>query len=144
VYTRYITCLTMYTPHVINLTFYFQGFRAWHQPRPDPNPLDMPKDHRQNQRYRRSRVFLDFLCMNGDEESDATICPAIQCTTSSCWCPKEHLSDQDVVNPCRDTADIRERVAEERKKLLHRHGRPSDRCREKVLTLDISVISITK
>ena len=25
--------------------------------------------------YRRSRVFLDFLCMDGDEVSSATMCP---------------------------------------------------------------------
>ena len=30
---------------------------------------------------RRSRVFLDFLCMDGDEVSTATMCPTTQCTT---------------------------------------------------------------
>ena len=43
--------------------------------------------------YRRSRVFLDFLCMDGDEVSSATMCPTTQCTT--CWCPKARLSDPD-------------------------------------------------
>ncbi len=65
--------------------------------------------------------------------SNAIMCPTTQCTT--CWCPKEHLSDLNVVHPFRDTADIRERVAEESKKLIQRNGRPRDRCREKVSTL---------
>jgi hypothetical protein len=65
-----------------------------------------------------------------DEVSNATMCPTTQCTT--CWCPKARLSDPDVVYPFRDTQDIRERVAEERKKLLHRDGQPRDRCKEKV------------
>jgi hypothetical protein len=76
--------------------------------------------------------------MDGDEVSNAAICPTTQCST--CRYPIEHLSNPDVVNPFRDTADVRERVAEERKKLLHREGWPRDRCREKVLTWDISVI----
>jgi hypothetical protein len=50
------------------------------------------------------------------------------------------LSDQDVVNLFRDTADIWERVAQECKKLLHRDGRPRVRFEEKVITWDISVI----
>jgi hypothetical protein len=73
---------------------------------------------------------MDFLCMDGDEESNATICPTTQCTT--CWCPKERLSDLVVVYPFRDTQDIRERVSEERKKLLHQDGQLRDRCKEKV------------
>ncbi len=84
-------------------------------------------------KYRRSRVFLDFLiflCMDGAEVSNAIMFPTSQYTT--CWCPKEHLSDLDDVYQLRDTADIRERVAEERKKLLQRDGRPRDRRREKV------------
>ena len=46
-------------------------------------------------KYRRSRVFLDFLSMDGDEVSTATMCPTTQCT--SYWCPKQQLSDPDVV-----------------------------------------------
>ena len=84
-----------------------------------------------DQQFRRSRVFLDFLCMDGDEVSSATLCPTTQCTT--CWCPKGQLSDPDVVFPFRDTTDVRERLAAERKKLLHSDGRPRDRCKERVL-----------
>ena len=83
-----------------------------------------------DQKYRRSRVFLDFLCMDGDEVSSATMCPTTQCTT--CWCPKSQLSDPYVVFPFRDTEDVRERVAAERKNLLHRDGLPRDRCKERV------------
>jgi hypothetical protein len=46
-----------------------------------------------------SRVFLDFLCMDGNEVSNATMCPTTQCTT--CWCPKAQLSDADAVFPFR-------------------------------------------
>ena len=83
-----------------------------------------------DQQFRRSRVFLDFLCMDGDEVSSATLCPTTQCTTR--WCPKNQLSDPDLVFPFRDTKDVRERVAAERKNLLHRDGRPRDRCKERV------------
>ena len=104
----------MHIPHVINIPFFFQGFRAWHQARLNPTPLDMPKDHRQDQKYRCSNVYLDFLCMDGDHVK-CTMCPITQCTT--CWCAKEHWSDQqDVVYPSREITDIRERVAKERKK----------------------------
>ena len=48
-----------------------------------------------DQMYRRSRVFLDFLCMDGDDVVNATMCPTTQCTT--CWCLKAELSDPDVV-----------------------------------------------
>jgi hypothetical protein len=57
--------------------------------------------------------------MDGDEKSNATMYPTTRRTT--CGWPKEHLSDPDVVNPFRETANIR--VAEARKKLLHRDGR---------------------
>jgi hypothetical protein len=85
-------------------------------------------------------VFLDFLCMDRDEVSNATMCPTPQCTT--CWCPKEHLSDPNVVYPFRETADIRERVADsdERKKLLHRDGRLRYRCNRRCYPWGISVI----
>ncbi len=62
--------------------------------------------------YRRSRVFLDFLCMDGDEVSSSTMCPTTQCTT--CWCPKAQLSDPDAVFPFRNTEEVREKVAAER------------------------------
>ena len=84
-----------------------------------------------DQQFRRSRVFLDFLCMDGDEVSSATLCPTTQCT--SCWCPKGQLSDPDIVFPFRDTTDVRERVAAAHKDLLDRDGRPRDRCKERVL-----------
>ena len=80
--------------------------------------------------YRRSRVFLDFLSMDGDEVSTATMCPTTQCT--SCWCPKQQLSDPDVVFPFRDTQEVGEKVAQEREILLQRDGQPRDRCKERV------------
>ena len=80
--------------------------------------------------YRRSRVFLDFLCMDGDEVSSATMCPTTQCTT--CWCPKARLSDPDAVFPFRNTEEVREKVAAERRRLLHRDGTPRDRCKAEV------------
>ena len=83
-----------------------------------------------DQKYRRSRVFLDFLCMDGDEVSHATMCPTTRCTT--CWCPKDQMSDTDVVFPYRNTEDVRSKVAQERKRLLHRDGRPRDGCKQKV------------
>jgi hypothetical protein len=83
-----------------------------------------------DQKYRGSRVFLDFLCMDGDEVSTATMCPTTQCT--SFWCPKQQLSDPDVVFLYRDTQDVRERVAQEREILLQRDGQPRDRCKERV------------
>jgi hypothetical protein len=77
--------------------------------------------------YRRSRVFLDFLCMDGDEGSSATMCPTTQCTT--CWCPKAQLSDPDAVFPFRNTEEVREKVAQKHRRLLHRDGTPRDRCK---------------
>jgi hypothetical protein len=81
-------------------------------------------------KYRRSRVFLDFLSMDGDEVSTATMCPTTQCT--SCWCPKQQLSDPDVVFPFRDTQDVRKRFAQEREIPLQRDGQPRDRCKERL------------
>jgi hypothetical protein len=83
-----------------------------------------------DQKYRRSSVFLDFFSMDGDEVSNATMCPTTQCTT--CWSPKAQLSDTAVVFPFRDTEDVAAKVAEQRKRLLHRDGTPRDRCKEKV------------
>jgi hypothetical protein len=53
-----------------------------------------------------------------------------QCTT--CWYPKECLFNPDVVYLFRGTKDIRERFAEERKKLLLSNGQPRDCCKKKV------------
>ena len=86
-----------------------------------------------DQKYRRSRVFVDFLCMDGDEVSNATMCPTTRC--ASCWCPKQQMSDTDIVFPYRGTDEVRDRVAEERKRLLHRDGRPRDGCKQKVILL---------
>jgi hypothetical protein len=95
-----------------------------------------------DQKYRRSRVFLDFLCMDGDEVSHATMCPTTRCT--SCWCPKQQMSDTDSVFAYRDTAEVHDKVAEERKRLLHRDGRPLDGNKQKViLLLYVSVILLS-
>ena len=48
-----------------------------------------------DQLFRRCRVFLDFLSMDGDEVSHATMCPTVQCP--SCWCPREQLHDTDKI-----------------------------------------------
>ena len=55
---------------------------------------------------------------------------ASQCTT--CWCPKARLSDPDAVFPFRNTEEVREKVAAERRRLLHRDGTPRDRCKAEV------------
>jgi hypothetical protein len=54
---------------------------------------------RKNGVVRRSRVFMDFLSMDCDEVSTATMCPTTQC--ASCWCPREQLHDSDHVFPFR-------------------------------------------
>ena len=83
-----------------------------------------------DQKYRRSRVFLDFLCMDGDEVANATMCPVTRCTT--CWCPKDQMSDTDTAFPYRSTDELRAKLAEERKQLQHRDGSPRNGCRQKV------------
>ena len=65
--------------------------------------------------------------MDGDEVSNAIMCPTTQCAT--CWCPKARLSDPDTVFPFRNTEEVRKKVAEERTRLLHRDGTPRDRCK---------------
>ena len=79
---------------------------------------------------RRSRVFMDFLSMDGDEVSTATMCPTTQCT--SCWCPRDQLHDTDQVFPFRDTQSIRAELETEREQLLNQDGTPRERCRERV------------
>jgi hypothetical protein len=85
--------------------------------------------------YQRSRVFLDFLCMDGDGVSSATMCPITQCTT--CWCPKIQLSDPDAVFPFRNTEEVREKVAEERRRLLRRDGTP--RCKLRYVISEVNM-----
>ncbi len=80
--------------------------------------------------YLCSRVFLDFLCMDGDEVSNATMCLTTQCTT--CWCPDAQSSDPDAVFPFRNTEEVRVKVAEERRRLHDRDGTPRDRCKAEV------------
>ena len=72
-----------------------------------------------------------FMCMDGDEVANATMCPTTQCTT--CWCPKGELSDPDVIYLFRNTDEVRDDLAKECKRLLHSDGQPRDRCKEKVL-----------
>ncbi len=64
----------------------------------------------EDQLYRRSRIFLYFLCMDRDEVSNATMCPTTQCTGTTCCCPKVQLSDPDAVFPFRNTEEGREKV----------------------------------
>lgn len=79
---------------------------------------------------RRSRVFLDFLSMDGDEVSTATMCPTTQCTT--CWCPKDQLQATDKVFSFRDTQEICSELKTERARLLNPDGTARDRCKDKV------------
>ena len=79
---------------------------------------------------RRSRVFLDFLCMDGDEVSTATMCPTTQCTT--CWCPRDLLDSTKDTFPFRDTVEVCSELQAERERLLDPDGTPRDRCKEKV------------
>ena len=83
-----------------------------------------------DQQFRRSRVFLDFLSMDGDEVSHATMCPTVQCP--SCWCPRDLLDGTDENFPLRDTQEVYEETASERKKLLHRDGQPRHGCKQQV------------
>lgn len=83
-----------------------------------------------DQQFRRSRVFLDFLSMDGDEVSHATMCPTVQCP--SCWCPRDQLDCTDDVYPLRNTQDVYEETAAERKRLLHPNGQPRQGCKQQV------------
>ncbi len=56
----------------------------------------------------------------GDEVSNTTMCPTTRCTT--CWCPKAQLSDPDAVFPFRNTEEVRDKIAEEHRRLLHWDG----------------------
>ncbi len=86
-----------------------------------------------DQLYWRSRVFLDFLCMDGDRVSNATMCPTTQCTT--CWCPKAQLSDPDTVFPSWGSSGEgrwRTQEAAPYYRGVHRDGTPRDRCKAEV------------
>ncbi len=83
-----------------------------------------------DQQFRRSRVFLDFLSMDGDEVSHATMCPTVQCP--SCWCPRDQLDCTDNIYPLRNTQDVYEETAAERKRLLHPNGQPRQGCKQQV------------
>ena len=82
---------------------------------------------------RRSRVFLDFLCMDGDEVSAATMYPTTQCTT--CWCPRNSLDSTNESFPFRDTVEVCSELQAERERLLDPDGTPRDRCKEQVYTI---------
>ncbi len=77
-----------------------------------------------------SHVFMDFLSMDGDEVSTATMCPTTQ--WASCWCPREQLHDSDQVFPFRDTQEIRAELETERARLLNQDGMARDRCKDRV------------
>ncbi len=51
----------------------------------------------------------------------------LQCRPQRGRCPEEQLSDPGGVFPFIDTEEVRERVAKECKKLLHRDEPPRDR-----------------
>ncbi len=79
---------------------------------------------------RRSRVFMDFLSMDGDEVSTATMCPTTQC--ASCWCPRDQLQDTDQVFPFKDRLEIRAELETERAQLLNQDGMARERCKDRV------------
>ena len=83
-----------------------------------------------DQQFWRSRVFLDFLSMDGDEVSHATMCPTVQCP--SCWCPSDQLDGTDEVFQLRDTQEVYEETASERKRLMHPNGQPRQGCKQQV------------
>jgi hypothetical protein len=74
--------------------------------------------------------------MDGDEVSNATMCPTPQCTT--CWCLQSVFLIRTLCIRL-ETQDIRERVAEERKKLLQRDGQPLDAAKKRYVDTGISM-----
>ncbi len=66
-----------------------------------------------DQLFRKCRVFLDFLSMDGDEVSHATMCPTVQCL--SCWCPRDQLDVTKEVFSMRDMQEVYKKVASEQK-----------------------------
>ena len=44
----------------------------------------------------------------------------------------ERMANPDTVFPFRNTEEVREKVAQERRRLLHRDGTPRDRCKAEV------------
>ena len=83
-----------------------------------------------DQKFRNSRVFLDFLSMDGDEVSNAKMCSTIQCP--SCWRPHDKLDDTDEVFPLRNTEEVYEKTFFESKRLLHGNGLARDGCKQQV------------
>ena len=90
---------------------------------------------------RRSRVFLDVLCMDGDEVSTATMCPTTQCTT--CWCPRDLFDSTKDTFPFRDTVEVSSELQAEREQLLDPDGTPRDRCKERVYTQYIPTLFLS-
>jgi hypothetical protein len=104
----------------------FAGFRGLHRAgNPAPGPPN-PPDTVPDLCYER-----DFLCMDGDEVSTATMCPTTQCTT--CWCPQHSLDSTQEVFDFRDTGAVCAELQVERELLLKRDGTPQDRCKEQVI-----------
>ncbi len=88
-----------------------------------PPPAHPPLPRRVSRPF--SPLFMDFLSMDGDEVSTATMCPTMQCT--SCWCPREQLQDSDHVFPFRDTQAIHAEL----ETLLNQDGTARDRCKDR-------------
>jgi hypothetical protein len=79
--------------------------------------------------------FLDFL-----EVSHATMCLTVQCP--ACWCPRDQLDDTNQVFPLRDTQEVYEDTASERKRLLHPDGQPRQGCKQQVSRIGIFMVYI--
>ena len=68
--------------------------------------------------------ILDFLCMDSDDVSTATMCPTTQCTT--CWCPLDLLDSTKDTFPFCDTVEVCSELQAERERLLDPDGTPCD------------------
>ncbi len=79
--------------------------------------------------------------MDGDEVSNATMCPTVQ--RPSCWCPRDKLDDTDEVFSLRDTQEVYDETVFERKRLLHENSLPRDGCKQQVSSLGITIVYIT-
>jgi hypothetical protein len=108
----------IYLAYVWNIPLIY--IRGQHHGRPDPVPQDIPDDVLPDPDDLADFKLPDqqaLIDASLDGTHSSTVCPTTQCT--SCWCPKAQLSDPDAVFPFRNTEEGREKVAEERRRLLH-------------------------
>jgi hypothetical protein len=108
-------------------------FRERHQALPNPTPQDMPDDHRPDpddaadfelpDQQELIDAFMAGLCKESHHDCRGLVQKPLVIRSQRCIpVQRQQLNDK-----------VRERVATERKNLLHRDGQPRDRCKEKVL-----------